>query len=338
MDEERLIRFLNHQATSEEVKLIRQWISANKENEACFFEMERIWSLKDEACFSGREEIHKAYQRFIAAKKQPASPKSTKRIILSWAKYAAAVIIAVLLVINIFKLQEAQVASEQLNVIEVGKGQRMSITLSDGSKVWLNAESKLTYPSNFSSRNRTVSLEGEGFFEVASKENTPFVVHVPLLNVTVLGTIFNVKAYPGEMTEVVLEEGKVEVTIHTDLENPILMAPNDQVLYSVEAGLSVNRYLYASAVKRWIVGETYFWNQPLKNIAKELERRFNVPVIIRDKEIEGELFNCRTQQDATLLQILNLLKETRRIDYVQKEKEIIVFNPKMEMPMSMKTE
>ncbi|MDR0429267.1 MAG: FecR domain-containing protein [Tannerellaceae bacterium] len=328
MNEQLLIRYLNHQSTAEETKQIFEWISANKENEKWLFETERIWSLKYEMHFSDKKKISRAYQQFVARNKTFPSSKSKKQLIVSWSKYVAAAIITILLVINIFKLQEAQEMSSQMNVIEVPPGQRTSVILSDGTKVWLNAGSKLAYPSNFSSKKRSVSLEGEGFFEVVRSEETPFVVHVPLLNVTVLGTMFNVKAYKDEITEVVLERGKIEITIHTDPENPILMNPNDQVLYSVESGLTVNRSLHASTIKKWIIGETYFYNQPLKNIIKELERRFNRPIIIRDKELEGELFNCHTQPDATLIQIMNLLKETRRIDYFQNEREIIVFNPK----------
>ncbi|MDR1501967.1 MAG: FecR family protein [Prevotella sp.] len=330
MDEQLLIRYLNHQSTAEETKQVFEWISANKENEKWLFETEYIWSLKDEVHFSDKKEISRAYQQFVTRNKIFSFQKSKKQLIVSWSKYVAVAIIAILLVINIFKLQKTQEMSSQMNVIEVPKGQRASVILSDGTKVWLNAESKLTYPSGFSSQKRSVSLEGEGFFEVVRSEEIPFEVHVPLLNVTVLGTMFNIKAYKDEITEVILEEGKIEIMLHTDPDNPIPMNPNDQVLYSVESGLTVNRSIYASTIRKWIIGETYFYNQPLKNITKELERRFNRPIIIRDKELEEELFNCHTQPDATLIQIMNLLKETRRIDYFQNEKEIIVFNPKNE--------
>ncbi len=333
MDEQQLIRFLTHQSTTQEIKEIDKWISQSKENAEWLFEMERIWSLKNALHYSDKRQIKKAYSQFISNTPGVISKKKHRKRFLSWSSYAAVIIIIVLLVVNIFKLQEAQEASSQMNVIEVPKGQRTSITLSDGTKVWLNAESKLTYPSNFSSKKRAVFLEGEGFFEVAKKENTSFTVNVPLLNVTVLGTMFNIKAYKGEITEVILEQGKVEVTINNDPDNPILMNPNDQILYSEEAGLTVNRHMHASTVKKWITGETYFWNQPLKNITKELERKFNIPILIQDKELESELFNCRTQPDATLIQIMNLLRETRRIDYVQNEKNIVVFNPKNQKPM-----
>ena len=103
-----------------------------------------------------------------------------------WLKYAAAIVLIGLLSTNLFyQLREEPVA---MNMVEVPNGQRVSLTLSDGTKVWLNSHSKFTYPARFSSKERDVKLEGEGFFEVTHNEKSPFVVHADLLHVKVLGT------------------------------------------------------------------------------------------------------------------------------------------------------
>ena len=92
---------------------------------------------------------------------------------MSWIKYAAAVVLIGLLSMNLyFQLKDAP---ELMNVVEVPNGQRVSLTLSDGTKVWLNSHSKLIYPAQFSSKNRDVTLEGEGFFEVARDEKVPLL-------------------------------------------------------------------------------------------------------------------------------------------------------------------
>ena len=199
MDEQLLIRFLTHTCTPEDLRSIDQWIASGKPNADWLFEMERIWSLKDELRFSDRREIEEAYNRFTLSqgKSKNAKPHFYIYPIL---KYAAAVIIIGLLGLNLYKMVQPATVGE--NTVEVPKGQRASLMLSDGTKIWLNSQSKLIYPTQFSDKERNVRLEGEAFFDVAHKEHLPFVVHSPLLAIKVLGTKFNVKAYFDEKSVV----------------------------------------------------------------------------------------------------------------------------------------
>ena len=137
-----------------------------------------IWSLKDELRFSDRREIEEAYNRFTLSlgKSKNAKPHFYIYPIL---KYVAAVIIIGLLGLNLYKMVQPATVGE--NTVEVPKGQRASLMLSDGTKIWLNSQSKLIYPTQFSDKERNVRLEGEAFFDVAHKEHLPFVVHSPLL-------------------------------------------------------------------------------------------------------------------------------------------------------------
>lgn len=229
MDEQLLIRFLTHTCTSEDLRLVDQWIASGKPNADWLFEMERIWSLKDELRFSDRREIEEAYNRFTLSlgKSKNAKPHFYIYPIL---KYVAAVIIIGLLGLNLYKMVQPATVGE--NTVEVPKGQRASLMLSAGTKIWLNSQSKLIYPTQFSDKERNVRLEGEAFFDVAHKEHLPFVVHSPLLAIKVLGTKFNVKAYFDEKSVVTLAEGKVEVETN-DCKNRLTLKPNEQVSYSV---------------------------------------------------------------------------------------------------------
>lgn len=326
MDEQLLIRFLSHNCTPDEIKQVKQWISSGRENAEWIFEMERIWSLKDELYFSDKHEINEAYDHFLAQVSPKQKQKDMLQVVFSCLKYAVAIFVVGILSIYLYKVKEEAIPPA-MNIVEVPKGQRTMIILSDGTKVWLNAKSRFTYPANFSAKKRNVQLEGEGFFEVARNENAPFVLSVFDLDVEVLGTMFNVKAYPDEMMEIMLEEGSVEVRLRDNTENPVTMAPNELLLYSKATGMILNKDQKASVTSRWTVGEFFSYEQPLREIAKELERKFNIPVTIRDKELENELFTCHSQPDASLLQIMNLLKETRKVDYIQQEKEIIIYKP-----------
>ena len=198
--------------------------------------------------------------------------------------------------------------------------------LSDGTKVWLNSHSKFTYPARFSSKNRDVELEGEGFFEVAHNEKVPFVVHADLLQVKVLGTKFNVKVYNEEPSAITLAEGKVEVATN-DNEHKVTLRPNEQVTYSRENGLAVNKSVNTSLVRSWTVGEAAYVNEQLIDIVTDLERRFNVHIIVKDQELDTELFTCRFKETAKISQVLTLLKDTRKLDYKIQGDQIQIYKP-----------
>lgn len=327
MNEELLIRFLTHRCTSEELKEVDEWMAADQANNNWLFEMERIWSLKDELRFSDKREIETAYIRFLSGLqgKEPEVKAIRKRsVYLSWVKYAAAVLLTGLLSTNLYFLLEEKPAAT--NMVEVPNGQRASLTLSDGTKVWLNSQSKFTYPAHFSSKDRNVKLEGEGFFEVTRNEKSPFIVHADLLQVKVLGTKFNVKVYGEEPSSITLAEGKIEVATN-DNEHKITLKPNEQVVYSKESGLTVNKSVNPALVKSWTIGEAAYMNKNLADIVHDLERRFDVQITVNDQELTTELFTCRFKETATIHQVLTLLKETRKLDYKIVGDQVQIYKP-----------
>ena len=337
MDEQLLIRFLTHTCTPEDLRSIDQWIASGKPNADWLFEMERIWSLKDELRFSDRREIEEAYNRFTLSlgKSKNAKPhfysslgksKNAKPhfYIYPILKYVAAVIIIGLLGLNLYKMVQPATVGE--NTVEVPKGQRASLMLSDGTKIWLNSQSKLIYPTQFSDKERNVRLEGEAFFDVAHKEHLPFVVHSPLLAIKVLGTKFNVKAYFDEKSVVTLAEGKVEVETN-DCKNRLTLKPNEQVSYSGSSGLALEKNINTNTVKLWMKGEGVFIQCRLDHIVRDLERKFDVKIVITDHSLSSEVFTCRFKDTATIEQVLHLLKETRRLDYLFEGEQIRIFKP-----------
>lgn len=315
MDDKILIRFLNKKHTSEDLLLIERWIKEDKAHADWLFEMEQIWSLKNESRFSETTEIKKEYKRFINSKPEAKINNSKRKIKLSWIGYAAAIIIIAVMGVNLLKMQkEAEIIAQSMNVIEVPKGQRSTLTLTDGTKVWLNAESRLVYPASFTAKNREVTLEGEGFFEVARNEKSPFIVRTDLIEVAVLGTKFNIEAYPDEIVFVTLTEGKVEVASNENNER-VTLEENDQASYSRESGLNVKRGISGDLLKSWTSGEFSYIDKTLAYIVNDLQRRFNVKITILDKELENETFSSRVYDTSDVEKVLNLLKETRRMDY-----------------------
>lgn len=323
MDEQLLIRFLTHTCTPEDLRLVDRWIASNKANADWLFEMERVWSLKDELRFSDKKEIEEAYNRFTLS--QGKGKNAVQHFYLySILKYVAAVLIIGLLGLNLYKMVQPATVGE--NTVEVPKGQRASLMLSDGTRIWLNSQSKLIYPTQFSDKERNVRLEGEAFFEVSHKEHLPFVVHSPLLAIKVLGTKFNVKAYLNEKSVVTLAEGKVEVETN-DCKNKLTLKPNEQISYSESSGLTLEKNINTNTVKLWMNGEGAFIQCRLDNIVRDLERKFDVKIIITDHSLSSEIFTCRFKETATIEQVLHLLKETRRLDYSFEGEQIRIFKP-----------
>lgn len=224
-----------------------------------------------------------------------------------------------------------------LNVIEVPNGQRATLMLSDGTKVSLNAGSRFTYPSDFSGKKRMVNLSGEGYFEVTHKNGAPFIVNLPLLEIKVLGTTFNVKAYTDEDTEVTLEKGKVEVFVDasgdTQPESSLRLYPNQQLRCTPAKQVSL-REVDPAVSTSWLVGGFFFDNLPLATLMKELERRFDVTIRIADPQLARQVFTCHTKAGATLGDILDVLQNTRKMNYVQRDKTYIIFTPNTSMPMN----
>lgn len=326
MDEELLIRFLTHRCSSDEIRKVDKWMAQDNANADWLFEMERIWSLKDQLRFSDKQEIEMAYARFMSGlqKKDIKVKKSWNHFYLSWMKYAVAIVLIGLLGANLYFLLQEE--SSSMNMVEVPNGQRVSLTLSDGTKVWLNARSKFTYPSAFAVKSRNVKLEGEGFFEVAHNSKLPFIVQSDLFFVRVLGTKFNMKAYLDEPSSVTLSEGKVEV-VTNDNTHQMILKPNEQVTYTKKAGFVKAQVLNAEVARSWTLGEAAYINKRLDEITSDLERKFSVHIHIKDKSLASEIFTCRFKEGATIEQVLILLKETRDLDYVIKDDHIQIYKP-----------
>ena len=319
MDEQLLIQFLTHTCTSEDLRLVDQWIASGKPNADWLFEMERIWSLKDELRFSDRREIEEAYNRFTLSlgKSKNAKPHFYIYPIL---KYVAAVIIIGLLGLNLYKMVQPATVGE--NTVEVPKGQRASLMLSDGTKIWLNSQSKLIYPTQFSDKERNVRLEGEAFFEVSHKEHLPFVVHSPLLAIKVLGTKFNVASYENdEQVTTTLAEGSVEVG---DEKGSVRLKPEEQALFCKgDRSLRVQK-VDVGMYLAWKDGKFIFEEQSLEQIMKQLQRWYEMSVFYTNEEVKQYTFSGDLKKYDDFDKIIRMLEEVSGIKISIKENCVVI--------------
>lgn len=189
-------------------------------------------------------------------------------------------------------------------------GMVSTITLPDGSKVILNAGTTIIYPNAFVSKSREVTITGEAFFEVAHDTEHPFIVKTEHIDVEVLGTQFNVKAYnEDERVEVSLTEGKVEVRIENQQQQAIL-DPGQQAYYDKQTKTLTTHMVNINHYTSWKDGEYYFKALPLKEITCQLERIFNVRIHISSPKLQNMVLTGDFVRNENLEQILRVIEIT----------------------------
>jgi ferric-dicitrate binding protein FerR (iron transport regulator) len=191
---------------------------------------------------------------------------------------------------------------------------RSSLTLPDGTKVWLNAGSKLNYPVSFSERYRVVNLEGEAYFEVKEDKKWPFVVHSGNMNVVVTGTTFNCNAYPeNEQIQTVLVEGQVTVLNGSATVSKVLQ-PNEMASFNNISQEVSKTKIDPEKYIAWKSGKLMFRDDKMNLVVEKLERWYNVEFEIKDPEIIDYVYTA-TFIDESLDQVLKMLSLSAPIRY-----------------------
>jgi len=215
--------------------------------------------------------------------------------------------------LTIFKHNNEQL-SENTKVETINEGNiKTKVLLSDGTAVWLNTKSKLTYPKSFSGlKTREVTLEGEAFFDVTHDENAPFIVNTVNFHIEVLGTAFNVKSYPEDANQVTtLVRGSIKLKVKggTKLqEQEVLMAPNQEITYNKDLNEIKLGYVKAVEASAWIEGKYKFKQKSFREIANELERGYHVKFAFSDSATQNLTFTGTLSQDDKIDQIMKVIK------------------------------
>jgi len=206
------------------------------------------------------------------------------------------------------------------------RASKRTILLADGTKVVLNAESKLVYPESFTGKNREVTLIGEAYFDVTKDAERPFIIHTEKMDVRVLGTAFNVKSYPEDkFTEATLIHGRIEVTLKDRPSDRITLSPNEKLTIKNEpveaAGDHHNDEALAQithlkktdshiAETSWMYDRIEFRNETFQEIARKLERTYDVRIRFRNDSLAMLKFTGSFEKEpvTNVLQALSLLE------------------------------
>ena len=201
------------------------------------------------------------------------------------------------------------------NELIVPRGRECEITLSDGTFIRLNSESRLRYPVTFKGMNtREVFIDGEAYMQVHHNPECPFVVTSSRMVATVLGTSFNIKDYPDELTYgLTLVEGRVNVENRRGRLYQLI--PGEEVQGNASSDTYTKEETDVDGVLAWTHGLLYFNNRTLKDIAKDLEKRYDVTVKFDSEQTAGYSFMLKAQKFSRIEQILELLHLTKTVDY-----------------------
>lgn len=273
MTDELLFRYFSNEASAEEVAQIEQWLEEDPARQSEFDSAHYLFN----AMILHSDELSK--MTTPGSLEKTSRKSKVRRLVYRYAAAAAAVVIAGLSGVFVEREINYNKMTAQTNVLEVPAGQRMSVTLSDGTQVQLNGNSRIEYPVIFSRRQRNVKLSGEAFFEVKHDERHPFIVETFASKVEVLGTRFNVYAdEASEYFSTALVDGKVKVTTNDETAEQVVLAPDEMVKF-------VNNHLVVTKVDAenlisWTEGYVNLADTDFASLMHRFENVYGVKIVI----------------------------------------------------------
>ncbi len=339
---------LSGDAGKDELQLLQQQLEANPQWQFLYDQMMQAGSVYP------TDSIAQAYAAHIVkmqlqgkldnenVQQEEVQNKSYKRIFYSIA-IAASVIGFSFFVY--FKATTKQPIKNSLNEVATKKGSKSFIKLPDGTQVWLNADSKLTFKENFGDKTREVSLNGEAFFDVFHDAEHPFIIHTGKADVKVLGTTFNIRNYALDKTmEATLIKGKIEVILTDRPDEKIFIHPQEKIIISKESSLPVinkiktgnglapvDKFILTNVILNdsliaetaWMKDKMVFVNQSLEKIAEDVERKFAVTVLFKNNAVKQYRYTGVFDKE-TVSEIFHIIQLSRKINYSINDKTITI--------------
>jgi len=303
-----LDRYLKGKATQEEVKIVEKWLAS--------FEDFSSYELSNVSEYE-RERIK---ERILAN-------SLSKSARFSSPLFIAAVVTLALVFASALYWIPRNLSTQPDMLIKSTSDYRAKVTLSDGSNVWLNRNSILTYPETFTDTTRTVYLQGEAFFQVKRDERLPFIVVSHEVSTRVLGTSFNVDAYTNtQEVKVSVNTGKVEVSSIASKAPKILaeLTKNMELVYNTTTQKSIVASSTTTSKNEWRKKQLVFVNTPLSQIIVTLENWYQVKINLKSSKLGKCTFTASFESDTSLADLLNMLSIASDLNYVKQGSTIVI--------------
>lgn len=263
----------------------------------------------------------------ILAHKTHRNLKTHTLLLKRLAVAASIILVAGLLTLQLSKPRShptiAQAVTNNDSLVKSVAQKRRYIVLADGSHVILNQRSSLSHPVSFTSNTREVYLTGEGYFDISHDDHKPFIVHTGGLNIVVLGTAFNIKAYKDQPNiTVTVTQGKVRV--ENSRHSIGVITPNQQITVDAGSGEAKQAVVNAGSVAHWGQKELVFDDMPLNEVAVALEMQFKVPVVFDDPALKNLRFTASFLNGEPLEQVLEVITKVNKIKYQMKDNSVLI--------------
>ena len=310
---------------------LKTWIAASAENQQYFIRQREIWFSAVSREAASVYDKDKAFENFRNRVESQKEIQSTSRRGFSlsalW-RYAA--VVAIIIAVGCISYWQGEVNVKDTFAdisVEAPLGSKTKLYLPDGTLVWLNAGSRMTYSQGFGVDNRKVELEGEGYFEVKRNEKIPFFVKTKDLQLQVLGTKFNFRDYPEDHEVVVsLLEGKVGLNNLLREEKEAVLSPDERAVINKANGLLTVESVTASNASQWTDGYLFFDEELLPDIAKELERSYNVKIHIANDSLKTfRFYGNFVRREQNIQEVLEALASTEKMQYKIEERNITIY-------------
>ncbi len=291
-------------------------------------ELDNFWGeVEKKAIQPDQEEMIQYKQEaklLLSALKKTEKPARNKTISLSWAKYAAILFVVLGTTWGIYKTTQHSIPRISYTLIEVKSGQHKTVKLPDGSTVTLNACTRLTIPNKFTGKERRIQLDGEAYFSVVPDINMPFIVETSDMNVQVLGTSFNVKAYSeDDQYSICVESGKVQL----NLENAnIRLTADEQVIVDKNNGDFMKQEEPVTRVLSWRNNGLYFNRTPLRSVLHELYRIYGQRVEL-SADVDGSIQIFGGHDNKSFESILNSICYATGLNYKKENDRLVIYKP-----------
>ncbi len=320
-----ITEYLSDQLTAEGFQELKDWSRESEENRRYVRDKIEVWFSSGAAANGKVFDKEKAFARF---QKRVANER-LKVYRIPWKiiyRVAAVILILLLPLAGYWKGQEILRQTFSDMVVEAPLGARTKLYLPDGTLVWLNAGSKITYSQGFGMDNRQLNLEGEGYFEVIHNPKLPFEIHTREVDLRVLGTKFNFKNYSDdEEITVNLLEGKV--ALHNGLKpmSDLYLSPNEKMVMNKRTGEMVKAKTRAENSMLWTNDELFFDEELLQDIAKKLMRSYDVKIEIADSLKNRRFYGSFKVMGNTIEEVLETIASTNRMKYRYENEKYILY-------------
>jgi ferric-dicitrate binding protein FerR (iron transport regulator) len=329
-----LARYLAGEADEQTQRTVEQWAAESPANATELANLRRLWADRPAsrptfkplaetwAGIAAQLETEKPAPKTISLRPLPTRRKSQ----LVWRVAAAVALLALIGWGGYWYQRHNQVVNQAVvwKKTETQAKQRLKLTLPDGSRVWLNANSRLEYPETFSEANREVQLVGEAYFEVAHRPTQPFLVRAgaggQAPTVRVLGTKFNLNTTNDEgQVETVLAEGKVAFEVPGQAANPL--APNELLAFDPQTQQIEKHQVDVAEYTGWKDGQLTFKNETMRRVVRRLERFYGVDIEVQNPN----LLRCRITanfNNQPITNVLDYLKTLTQADYQMQNEQV----------------